>query len=71
MNLTASVGGFPPVSLVFAWTQVVSVPLILGQLSFFLEFDVCFFRKRAVFEIARKGGSDDGATHVSREPKDS
>lgn len=38
----AVVGQFEPVQLVFAWTQATTVPLILGQVNFFMEFDVCF-----------------------------
>lgn len=52
--LSATVGGFPPVRLAFAWTQAPEVPLILGQVNFFQEFDVCFFRSRAVFEVKPK-----------------
>lgn len=32
-----------PVDLVFAWAQSDNIPLILGQMNFFLEFDICFF----------------------------
>ncbi|MHC5936508.1 hypothetical protein [Nostoc sp.] len=42
--LQAVVGQFEPVQLVFAWTQATNVPLILGQVNFFMEFDVCFYR---------------------------
>ncbi len=49
--LTAAVGRFEPVRLVFAWTRAESVPLMLGQMNFFAEFDVCFFRSKSVFEI--------------------
>lgn len=45
------VGTFAPVRLAFAWTRVDTVPVILGQINFFLEFDVCFFRSRQHFEI--------------------
>ena len=45
---------FPSVDLAFAWTQTADVPLILGQVNFFLEFDVCFFRAQAAFEIKPK-----------------
>ncbi len=45
------VGTFAPVRLAFAWTKVDTVPVILGQINFFLEFDVCFFRSRQHFEI--------------------
>lgn len=40
--LTAHVAGFPPVCLAFAWTRAEEVPLLLGQVNFFMEFDVCF-----------------------------
>ncbi|OAD23339.1 hypothetical protein THIOM_000833 [Candidatus Thiomargarita nelsonii] len=41
--VTATVARFPPIRLAFAWTLAENVPLILGQVNFFLEFDVCFF----------------------------
>lgn len=47
------VGRFAPVRLAFAWADVDTVPVILGQINFFLSFDVCFFRSRGVFEIRR------------------
>jgi len=49
--VSAVVGTFAPVRLAFAWTNVDTVPVILGQVNFFLEFDVCFFRSRQHFEI--------------------
>lgn len=49
--VSAVVAGFAPVRLAFAWARVDAVPVILGQINFFLEFDVCFFRARQVFEI--------------------
>lgn len=49
--VTAEVGDFPPVRLAFAWTQAEKVSLILGQMNFFMEFDVCFFRPRLEFEV--------------------
>jgi hypothetical protein len=49
--LMGSVGQFAPVRLAFAWTERDDIPLILGQVNFFLEFDVCFFRNRSVFEV--------------------
>jgi predicted aspartyl protease len=33
----AVIGQFEPVQLVFAWTQATNVPLILGQVNFFME----------------------------------
>ena len=49
--VNATVGSFAPVRLAFAWTRAEQVPLILGQMNFFLAFEVCFFRLRGLFEI--------------------
>ncbi len=49
--LEGKVGDFDPVRLVFAWTKAEMVPLILGQVSFFLEFDVCFYRSQLAFDV--------------------
>lgn len=56
--LAGQVADFPPVRLVFAWTRSEMVPLLLGQVNFFQEFDVCFHRTRLHFELepARKPG---------------
>ena len=54
--VTGRVDSLPPVELVFAWTQAAEAPLILGQVNFFMEFDVCFFRSQAVFEVKPKTG---------------
>jgi hypothetical protein len=50
----ATVGKLPEVKLAFAWIQTDNVPLILGQINFFMEFDVCFYRSREMFEISPK-----------------
>lgn len=50
----AVVGQFEPVQLVFAWTQATNVPLILGQVNFFMEFDVCFYRSQLEFAVSPK-----------------
>lgn len=50
----AKVGAFPPVRLAFAWTKSNAAPLLLGQMNFFMEFNVCFFRSQAVFEVKPK-----------------
>ena len=50
----AIVGQFEPVQLVFAWTQATNVPLILRQVNFFMEFDICFYRSQLQFEISPK-----------------
>jgi hypothetical protein len=52
--LSATVGQFAPVSLAFAWTQSNAPPVILGQVNFFMEFDVCLFRSQGFFEIKPK-----------------
>ena len=51
--VTAVIGSFSPVRLAFAWAHTDDVPVILGQVNFFSEFDVCFFRARRIFEIGR------------------
>jgi hypothetical protein len=52
--LAAVVGGFPPVRLAFGWARTDEVSVILGQVNFFMEFDVCFFRSRSLFEVKPK-----------------
>ena len=46
-----TVGQFAPVRLAFAWTRSDAVPVILGQVNSFMEFDVCFLRSRLEFEV--------------------
>lgn len=55
--VTAMIGQFSPVRLAFAWTRNTQVPVILGQVNFFMEFDVCFFRSQSAFEIKPKKSS--------------
>lgn len=50
--VSAQVGSFDPLRLVFAWSQAEAVPLLLGRMNFFLEFDVCFYRSQRVFEVS-------------------
>lgn len=45
---------FLPVQLAFAWTKSNDTPVILGQVNFFKEFDVCFCGSQGIFEIAPK-----------------
>jgi hypothetical protein len=54
----AVVGQLEPVQLVFAWTQATNVPLILGQVNFFMEFDVCFYRSQLEFAVCPKALSE-------------
>ena len=56
--VSGQVASFPPVELAFAWTQATDVPMILGQVNFFMEFDVCFFRSQVAFEVNPKGKSN-------------
>ncbi|GAK58775.1 hypothetical protein U27_05750 [Candidatus Vecturithrix granuli] len=56
--VSATVEPFAPVKLVFAWTQHRHVPVILGQMNFFREFDVYFFGSQTIFEIAPKQQPD-------------
>lgn len=49
--VSATVGQYPPVQLAFAWTQAEDAPLILGQMNFLAEFDVCFCRSERAFEV--------------------
>jgi hypothetical protein len=49
--LHGQVEPFAPVELAFAWTQLPEAPLLLGQINFFLEFEVCFFRAQSAYEV--------------------
>lgn len=40
-----------PVQLVFAWAKSDEVPVIFGQMNFFLVFKVCFYRAEHMFEV--------------------
>jgi len=48
------IDNFPSVRLAFAWAESNNLPLILGQLNFFTEFDVCFYGSQLAFEISQK-----------------
>ena len=52
--IEALIEPFTPVLLAFAWTKEENAPLLLGQMNFFQEFEVCFFRAQRVFEIASR-----------------
>ncbi|MBE9170448.1 retroviral-like aspartic protease [Pleurocapsales cyanobacterium LEGE 06147] len=52
--ISARIGSFSPVRLVFAWSKSNDLPLLLGRMNFFLEFNVCFFGSQKVFEISPK-----------------
>lgn len=52
--LSAEIGNFSQVRLAFAWAETDTVSVLLGQVNFFLEFDVSFFRSRERFELRPK-----------------
>jgi len=54
--LSGVVRNFAPVRLAFAWAKADTMSVILGQVNFFMEFDVCFFRSQSFFEVRRKQG---------------
>jgi hypothetical protein len=41
------------VRLVFAWTQAQDAPVLFGQVNFFMECEVCFYRADGSFEVTR------------------
>jgi hypothetical protein len=48
------IDNFPTVRLAFAWAESNNLPLILGHLNFFTEFNVCFYGSQLAFEISQK-----------------
>ena len=50
----AEIGDFLPIRLAFAWSHSDDMPVILGQMNFFMEFDVCFYRSQLAFDIKPK-----------------
>ncbi|GGA00628.1 hypothetical protein [Okeania sp. KiyG1] len=52
--VVGKISDFPPVRLAFAWAKSNDPPIILGQLNFFMEFDVCFYRSQLAFEVCPK-----------------
>ncbi|MFN0076036.1 MAG: hypothetical protein ACKVY0_06145 [Prosthecobacter sp.] len=51
--LKASIEGFDPVALAFAWTLFEDAPLLLGQMNFFSLFDVSFSGSRQTLRLKR------------------
>jgi hypothetical protein len=49
--ISGTVGNFSPILLAFAWTNSTDVPVILGHMNFFAEFNVCFYRHESAFEL--------------------
>jgi hypothetical protein len=54
LAVVGQISDFPPVRLAFAWAKSNDPPIILGQLNFFMEFDVCFYRSQLAFEVSPK-----------------
>ena len=52
--VSAAIADFAPVQLAFAWTQAEDLPVILGQVNFFMLFEVCFFRMQSLFELRKR-----------------
>jgi len=50
-----ALGAWPVINLGFAWTRDAEVPVVLGQVSFFSHFNVCFMRSRQQFELEYVG----------------
>lgn len=46
--------GADSVHLAVAWTRADDAPVIFGQINFFMEFNVCFYRSQNYFEIWRR-----------------
>jgi hypothetical protein len=49
--LAMRVDSFDAVRMAFAWIQNDMSPIVLGQVNFFQEFNVCFFNKENYFEV--------------------
>jgi hypothetical protein len=45
-----------PVPLAFAWAQEDYMPVLFGQINFFMLFDVCFYRAQGAFEVQPREG---------------
>ena len=52
--VNARVGKFESVRLAFAWSHSDETRLLLGQMNFFLLFNVCFYRSEAFFDLHLK-----------------
>jgi hypothetical protein len=52
--LDVTVAIYPAVSLLFAWSRLPNVRLILGQTNFFQEFDASFHRSQDYFVVQPK-----------------
>lgn len=51
VKLHGTVAPYSEVALAFAWASTSAMPVLLGQVNFFAEFEVRFQRWRSTFEI--------------------
>jgi hypothetical protein len=49
--VSAAIAQFSPILLAFAWAESMDIPVILGHMNFFAEFNACFYRHALAFEI--------------------
>lgn len=54
LSVFGQVGELEPVRLIFGWIKSDIPPLLLGQVNFFMEFDLFFSRSQQFFDISRK-----------------
>ena len=52
--LDVSIDIFDPVRMIFVWIKADTARLLLGQVNFFREFNVCFYAPRGFFEVNPK-----------------
>jgi hypothetical protein len=64
--VNAIVGDFAPIRMVFAWCESDHVPLLLGRMNFFAEFNVCLFQHQLMFEITQHEQTGDTLTVFQR-----
>jgi hypothetical protein len=43
-----------PIKQAFGWSRGNGFPILLGQVNFFMTFNVCFYRSQAYFEVSSK-----------------
>lgn len=49
--LSATIATFAPVRLVFAWSRLDTIPVILGQMNFFQQFELRFIGAEQQFDV--------------------
>lgn len=57
ISVTGTISQIPgalDVPLPFAWSESDTVPVLLGQTNFLMEFNVCFYRSQNYFEVWRR-----------------